>query len=98
MRLQINYESNNEMKSLILQKVFQKQNTMRTETIKLGIIDRLMRVQEASTLQRIEKLIIQAEMESRAEKSLKAIDKGDVLSMDEFRKENRQWLKKKYTK
>ncbi len=86
------------MKSLILQKVFQKQNTMRTETIKLGLIDRLMRVQEASTLQRIEKLIIQAEMESRAEKSLKAIDKGDVLSMDEFRKENRQWLKKKYTK
>ncbi len=71
---------------------------MRTETIKLGLIDRLMRVQEASTLQRMEKLIIQAEMESRAEKSLKAIDKGDVLSMDEFRKENRQWLKKKYTK
>ncbi len=86
------------MKSLFLQKVFQKHNTMRTETIKLGLIDRLMRVQEASTLQRMEKLITQAEMESRAEESLKAIDKGDVLSMDEFRKENRQWLKKKYTK
>jgi hypothetical protein len=71
---------------------------MRTETIKLGLIDRLMRVKEASTLQRMEKLITQAEMESRAEKSLKAIDKGDVLSMDEFSKENKQWLKKKYTK
>jgi len=71
---------------------------MRAETIKLSLVDRLMRVKEASTLQRMEKLITQAEMESRAEKSLKAIDKGDVLSMDEFSKENKQWLKKKYTK
>ena len=71
---------------------------MRTETIKLGLIDRLMRVHEVSTLQRMEKLITQAEMESRAEKSLEAIKKGDVLSMDEFSKENRQWLNKKYTK
>ena len=71
---------------------------MRTETIKLSLIDRLMRVHEVSTLQRMETLIIQAEMESRSEKSLDAIDKGEVLSMDEFSKENRQWLKKKYTK
>ncbi len=86
------------MKWLILQDVFQKQNIMRTETIKLGLIDRLMRVHEVSTLQRMEKLITQAEMESRTKKSLEAIDKGDVLSMDEFSKENMQWLKKKYTK
>jgi hypothetical protein len=78
--------------------VVQKQNIMRTETIKLGLIDRLMRVHEVSTLQRMEKLITQVEMESQAEKSLEAIEKGDVLSMDEFSKENRQWLKKKYTK
>lgn len=71
---------------------------MRTETIKLGLIDRLMRVHEVSTLQRMEKLIIQAEMESRAEKSIEAIEKGEVLSVDEFSKENRQWLKKKYMK
>lgn len=71
---------------------------MRTETIKLGLINRLMRVHEVSTLQRMEKLITQAEMESRTEKSLEAIEKGDVLSPDEFSKENRQWLKKKYTK
>ena len=71
---------------------------MRTETIKLSLIDRLMKVKEASTLQRMEKLITQAEMESRAEESLKAIDKGDVLSMDEFSKQNKQWLKKRYTK
>jgi len=71
---------------------------MKTETIKLGLIDRLMKVQEASTLQRMEKLITQAELESRAEESLKAIEKGEVLSTDEFSKQNRQWVKKKYTK
>ena len=71
---------------------------MRTETIKLGLIDRLMRVNEASTLQRMEKLITQAEMESRTEESLKAIDKGDVLSINELREENKQWLKKKHIK
>ena len=71
---------------------------MRAETIKLGLIDRLMRMQETSALQRVEKLVIQVEMETRAEESLKAIEKGQVLSIDEFRKENRKWLKKKYTK
>ncbi|MEQ6121061.1 hypothetical protein [Reichenbachiella sp. MALMAid0571] len=71
---------------------------MKTETIKLGLIDRLMKIQEVSTLQRMEQLIIQAEVESRAEESLKAIEEGDVLSMDEFRKENKQWIKKKYSK
>ncbi len=71
---------------------------MKTESLKLGLIERLMRVQETSTLKRIEKLITQVEIESRAEESLKAIEKGEALSIDEFRKENRQWLKKKYTK
>jgi len=71
---------------------------MRAETIKLGLIDRLMRMQETSALQWVEKLVIQVEMETRAEESLKAIEKGQVLSIDEFRKENRKWLKKKYTK
>lgn len=71
---------------------------MKTETIKLGLIDRLMKIQEVSTLQRMEQLIIQAEVESQAEESLKAIEEGDVLSMDEFRKENKQWIKKKYSK
>lgn len=71
---------------------------MKTETIKLGLIERLIKVQKASTLERIEELIIQAEMESRADDSLVAIDNGDVVSLDQFRKENRQWVKKNHTK
>lgn len=57
-----------------------------------------MKVQKASTLERIEQLIIQAELESRAEESLTAIDKQEVVSLDEFRQENLQWAKKRFTK
>ena len=57
-----------------------------------------MKVHEVSTLQRMEDLIIQAEMESRAEKSLKAIENGDIIAIDQFRKANKQWLKQNYTK
>ena len=42
----------------------------------------------------MEKLMIQAEMEIRTEESLQAIEKGEVLSLDEFRKENKKWAEK----
>jgi hypothetical protein len=71
---------------------------MNEETIKLGLIDRLMKVHEVATLKRMEKLIIQAEMEARAEKSLQAIEKGEVVTLKEFSNKNRKWLKKKYSK
>ena len=67
---------------------------MKAETIKLGIIERLMRVKEASTLKKMERLISQAELESRTEDSLKAIKKGEVVTLDEFSKENLKWVKK----
>lgn len=67
---------------------------MKAETLKLGIIDRLMKIKNTSALKRMDELITQAELESRADESLKAIDKGDVLSIDAFRKENEAWRKK----
>ncbi len=64
---------------------------MEAETIKLGLIDRLMKMKNKVVLQKIEELIIQAEMESRAEESLDAINDGDVLSIQEFAEENKEW-------
>ena len=84
------------MKSLDLYQ--QDEMRMNAETIKLGLIDRLMKVHEVATLKRIEKLIIQAEMEARAEKSLEAIEKGEVVALEQVSNENRKWLKKKYSK
>lgn len=70
---------------------------MKAETLKLGLIERLMKLQNVSALRKVEKSIIQAEMEARAEESLKAIKGGEVLSIDEFRKENRKWAKERFT-
>ena len=71
---------------------------MKAEIVKLSFIERLMRVQKASTLKRKEQLITQAEMESRAEESIEAISKEEVIPLDEFEKENREWMKKNYTR
>jgi hypothetical protein len=70
---------------------------MKTETLKLGLINRLMKVNELSTLERMEELISQAEMESRTKKSLEAIENNDVVSIDKFSKENKKWLSNKYS-
>lgn len=71
---------------------------MKAESLKLGLIERLMRVQNTHTLQRMNQLITQAEMEARAEESLKSINKGEVLSLDELKQENRKWAKENYIK
>jgi len=57
---------------------------METETIKFGLIDRLMRIQNLIAIGEIKELMIQSELEARAEESLDAIRKGDVLSIEEF--------------
>jgi hypothetical protein len=67
---------------------------MRAETLKIEIIDRLMKVHNTGTLERMNELIIQAEMEANARESLESIEKGDVLTLDEMREENIKWAKK----
>jgi len=66
---------------------------MNTETLKLGIIDRLMKIQNPAALKRMDELITKAEFEARSDESLKAIDKGDFFSIDAFRQENEAWRK-----
>lgn len=71
---------------------------MKAESIKLGLIERLMRENNVSILERMNELITQAEMENTAKNSLEAINKGEVMSLDDFKKENQRWTKKNYTK
>ncbi|WP_147407527.1 hypothetical protein [Reichenbachiella sp. MSK19-1] len=66
---------------------------MKAETLKLGIIERLMKVQDTSTLQRMDQLITQAEMETRTLESMEAIERRDVVSIHEMRRENKEWIK-----
>lgn len=65
---------------------------------KLSLIERLMRVRSQETLKLVEEILIRADMESRAIESEKAIENGNVVSLDEFTQKNRDWLKKRSSK
>lgn len=62
---------------------------------KLRLIERLMRVRSQVVLEQLDELLIRAEMESRAEESLKAIDNNDPVALDDFTQNNQSWIKKK---
>ena len=77
---------------MIVQK---EQKDMDLQSKKLSLIERLMKIREAAVLQRFEELLIQTEMDDRAEESLKAIKDGNVTSYDDFKNEAREWIKNK---
>ncbi len=62
---------------------------------KLKLIERLMRVKTQDTLSQVEELLIRAEMELRANESLEAIGKNDVVTIEKFAENNKSWLKKR---
>lgn len=71
---------------------------MTIEKRKLSMIQRLMRIEKSSSLEKIEESIIQAEMEARTDESFEAIKRGEVMTLEEFRKSNQEWLSKLATK
>lgn len=71
---------------------------MTVEKLKLNLIQRVMKIDKSSTLERFEDLIVQAEMEARLKESLELIEKGEVSTIEEFAKSNQEWLKKKSRK
>lgn len=64
---------------------------------KLSLITRLMQVRKHEILEQLEDLLIRAEMEARADESLNAIAKNDVVALDDFSKSNQSWIKKRAT-
>ena len=71
---------------------------VKADTLKLELIERLMKVQKTSTLQRVDELITQAEIEARTKESIEAISNGEVSTLDEFSQANRKWAKGNHTK
>ena len=65
---------------------------------KLSLIERLMGVRKQETLAMVEEILTRAEMELRANESEEAIEKGNVVSLDEFTQKNQDWLKKRASK
>jgi hypothetical protein len=68
---------------------------MNREKLKLNLIQRVMKINETSMLERIEDLIIQEEMEARLKESLEDIKEGKVHSLEEFKQMNEVWFKEK---
>ena len=73
-------------------------DTMELSEQKLSLIARLMRVRNQETLALVEEMLIRAEMESRANESEEAIENGNVVSLEQFNKNNEAWLKKRASK
>lgn len=71
---------------------------MNAEKLKLTIIQRVMKIDSKSSLERIEELLIREEMQRRADESIAAIEKGEVVSLEEFAKSNQEWLKQRNIK
>lgn len=71
---------------------------MNAEKLKLTIIQRVMKIDSKSSLERIEELLIREEMQRRADESIAAIEKGEVVSIEDFAKSNQEWLKQRNIK
>ena len=68
---------------------------MNAEKLKLNLIQRVMRIEKTATLERIEDLMIQEEMEARFQESLEDIKEGRVHSLEEFKHMNEKWWKER---
>jgi len=66
-------------------------------TQKLDLMSRLMKVDAQKTLERVEELLIQEEMEARTQIAEEAIERGDVLTLEQFGKKSEEWLRKRTT-
>jgi hypothetical protein len=71
---------------------------MNISTKKLDLIERVMQIREESILKKYEDLLTQAELQLRTEASLESIKSREVISLNEFEKSNKKWLKKNSTK
>ena len=71
---------------------------MTIEKRKLEGKKEVIETEKSSSLEKLDDLFVQAEMEARTEESLEAIRNGEVLTLDEFFKSNEEWLKKTVTK
>lgn len=69
--------------------------TMRTAIItrKQELAERLLQVEKPQILDEIDEILVKAEMQARVEESLRDIEKGNVMTIEEFRSRSKKWLR-----
>lgn len=71
---------------------------MNIDTKKLSIIERLMKVKQPLILDEVDELLQRSEMDARIEESITDIENNNVVSIEQFAKNNQTWLKERRTK
>lgn len=71
---------------------------MNIDTKKLSIIERLMKVKQPLILDEVDELLQRSEMDARIEESISDIENNNVVSIEQFAKNNQTWLKERRTK
>jgi hypothetical protein len=64
---------------------------------KKRIAERIMQIDQVKALDELEELLVGIEMRARVEASMHDIDNGNVMTLEEFHRSNREWLKAKRT-
>jgi hypothetical protein len=68
---------------------------MGIESQKLDIIERLMNVRKEAVITKYEQLLTEAQLFTRTDESVKAIENGQTITLENFSKGNKEWLKSK---
>tara|TARA_R110002050_G_scaffold200492_1_gene335369 strand:+ start:28563 stop:28811 length:249 start_codon:yes stop_codon:yes gene_type:complete len=74
---------------------FVKSTEMGIEAKKLDIIARLMKVRKEDVLKKYEQLLIEAQLFTRTEESMQAIENGQTVTLENFSKGNKEWMESK---
>lgn len=59
---------------------------------------RILRIEEEGVLDQLEETLVRIEMRERVEESMRAAERGEVTRLEDFHKENVQWLRENATK
>ena len=68
---------------------------MSIEAKKLSFIERFMKLKKENSIQKLEAILTEIELNARADASEEDIRQGNVQSYDEFSKDVKQWIKNK---
>lgn len=59
---------------------------------------RILKIEQDRVLDMLEETLVRLEMKERVEESVKAAERGEVIALEDFHRENVQWLLKNATK
>ncbi len=71
---------------------------MTIETLKTNFIEQVKQIRSKETLMRLQEILESSEMMDRTKESLEDIENGNVISLANFDKQNKEWIKTQFMK